>query len=567
MTSAPCLKLIDYASDRTVILSVDSFEIAVGWILSQLNDNRKKVPSRYGSITWNAVESRYSQPKLELYGLFRALKVMRLYLIGLKCFTVEMDCESVKGMINNPDIQPTAVLNRWIAGIKLFDFDLVHVPGKDFKGPDGLSRRALGEGEKVDGEDVDEWIDEVLGLGIWAETWRGHEPGEPVISIIRAAEDTAIYSRSYAISYTYQLAGLQVPTTILLRTPSSIAKDDELDNITHFLRTLTRPEKVVESDYEKFIKRTGRFYYKDGALWRRQRSGYNQKVVLYSDRLELLIQAHDRLGHKGNEAVSHALVDRFWWPTLYDDVKTYLKTCHQCQLRSVQKVHIPPLITTPATLFTKVHIDTMIMPASHGKRYLIQAWDSLTSYVEWRALVNENGRNIAMFILEELLCRWGAVQEIVTDNGTPYLAALDYLSDKYSVAHLRISGYNSQANGVVERTHRTIRDALVKTCQGDIKKWLDVAPFVFWADRVTIRKSTGYSPFYMAHRIEPVLPFDVVHATYLVPKLDKPLTTTELIAIWARQLERRDEDLKLINDRVIKSRYASIAQFRKENTN
>jgi hypothetical protein len=112
VTSALCLKPIDYASDRKVILSVDSSEIAVGWILSQLNDKGKKIPLRYGSITWNPVESCYSQPKLELYGLFCALKAMRLYLIGLKRFTVEMDCQSVKGMMNNPDIQPMAVLNR-----------------------------------------------------------------------------------------------------------------------------------------------------------------------------------------------------------------------------------------------------------------------------------------------------------------------------------------------------------------------------------------------------------------------------------------------------------------------
>jgi transposase InsO family protein len=567
VTSAPCLRPIDYASGRTVILSVDSSDIAVGWILSQINENGKKVPSRYGSITWSTVESRYSQPKLELYGLFRALRAMRLYLIGLKRFTVEMDAESVKGMINNPDIQPTAVLNRWIAGIKLFDFDLVHVPAKEFKGPDGLSRRPLGEGEEVDNEDVDRWIDDALGLGLWNETWRGHEPSEPAVSIIRTLDNAVVYSRSYALSYAYQLAGLPLEITPLPRTAITMAKDEELIHVAQYLDTLTKPVEMDENIYSRTVKRARKFYYREGTLWRRQTNGYNQKVVLYSNRLELLIQAHDRLGHKGREAVARALLDRFWWPTLHEDVNTYLKTCHQCQLWTVTKIHIPPTITIPATLFAKVHIDTMQMPASHGKKYLVQARDSLTSYVEWRALVNENGRNIANFILEELLSRWGAVQEIVTDNGTPYVAALEYLSAKFSITHIRISGYNSQANGVVERTHKTIRDALIKTCQGDIKKWLDVAPFVFWADRVTIRKSTGQSPFYMAHGIEPVLPFDIIHATYLVPKIDKPLTTAELIAIRARQLERRDEDLKEISARIEKSRYASIIQFRKENTN
>jgi hypothetical protein len=51
--------------------------------------------------------------------------------------------------------------------------------------------------------------------------------------------------------------------------------------------------------------------------------------------------------------------------------------------------------------------------------------------------------------------RWGALNEIVTDNGTPFLKAMDILRDKYHVpiSHIQISGYNSRANGIVERAH------------------------------------------------------------------------------------------------------------------
>ena len=43
--------------------------------------------------------------------------------------------------------------------------------------------------------------------------------------------------------------------------------------------------------------------------------------------------------------------------------------------------------------------------------------------------------------------------EIVSDNGKPFIAALSYLEKKYHVKHIRISGYNSCANGIVERLH------------------------------------------------------------------------------------------------------------------
>ncbi|KAA1473772.1 hypothetical protein DENSPDRAFT_758564, partial [Dentipellis sp. KUC8613] len=87
------------------------------------------------------VEARYSQPKLELFGLFRALRHFSLYIIGVRNFYVEVDAKYIKGMLNAPDIQPNAAVNRWIQGILMYDFTLVHVPAERFRGPDALSRR------------------------------------------------------------------------------------------------------------------------------------------------------------------------------------------------------------------------------------------------------------------------------------------------------------------------------------------------------------------------------------------------------------------------------------------
>ena len=85
------------------------------------------------------MEQRYSQAKLELYGLFRALKAVKMQIIGVKNLVVEVDAKYIKGMINNPDVQPNVTINRWIAGILLFDFRLKHVAGKDHTPADGLS--------------------------------------------------------------------------------------------------------------------------------------------------------------------------------------------------------------------------------------------------------------------------------------------------------------------------------------------------------------------------------------------------------------------------------------------
>jgi hypothetical protein len=82
-----------------------------------MRDDNLRYPSRFGSITWNDPERRYSQAKIKLFGLHRALKDVRIYIIGVKDLVVEVDAKYIKGILTNPDIQPNATINRWIAGI------------------------------------------------------------------------------------------------------------------------------------------------------------------------------------------------------------------------------------------------------------------------------------------------------------------------------------------------------------------------------------------------------------------------------------------------------------------
>jgi hypothetical protein len=66
------------------------------------------------------------------------------------------------------------------------------------------------------------------------------------------------------------------------------------------------------------------------------------------------------------------------------------------------------------------------------------------------------------FIFQDILCRWGAIQAIVTNNSKPFLAALDMLAKQYSINHMHILGYNAQANSLVKCKHWDLQQALYK---------------------------------------------------------------------------------------------------------
>jgi len=52
--------------------------------------------------------------------------------------------------------------------------------------------------------------------------------------------------------------------------------------------------------------------------------------------------------------------------------------------------------------------------------------------------------------LYELVCRWGAIEVIVTDNAPQYLQAAEQLAEKHHIRHIKISPYNLRAQEPIE---------------------------------------------------------------------------------------------------------------------
>ncbi|KZV91685.1 hypothetical protein EXIGLDRAFT_577678, partial [Exidia glandulosa HHB12029] len=106
-----------------------------------------------------------------------------------------------------------------------------------------------------------------------------------------------------------------------------------------------------------------------------------------------------------------------------------------------------------------------------------------------------------------------------------------------------------------------VRETLVKLCDGDPSLWADHFYSMLWAERITTSKMLGFSPYHMAHGVEPVMLLDLAEATFLVPPVQSSLSTEELIALRTRQLERREEDLERVRERVREARFAHIEEF------
>lgn len=108
---------------------------------------------------------------------------------------------------------------------------------------------------------------------------------------------------------------------------------------------------------------------------------------------------------------------------------------------------------------------------------------------------------------------------------------------------MRIDG--NQARAVPSRQHLSSRDGMKvvihrqisKCCirpQGlNTNKWFWFLHAVLWADRTSIRKRLGCSPYFMLTGAHPVLPLDAAEATWLVKPPIGIITDEELIGMRA----------------------------------
>jgi transposase InsO family protein len=552
VTLAPALKPINYKSDRPVYLSVDTSIYGIGFILSQEDENGRRAPARYGSLPLKTTEALYGQSKLELYGLFRALRHYRAFIVGVKNLIVEVDASSIKGMLDNPDIQASAVINRWIQGVKQFDFKLVHVPAYKHKGPDALSRRRFTDQESSGESDPEQWVDDIALLTQVHYDRKYSNPSHTRIPNIPypQLEDTTFmdFLHTETDDITASWAG----------KINHQEAEDELNLILRYLVTHKDPELGNKQSLERFKHKAEKFYLQGVHLYRRKNSSPDQVVIFQKNRRRAILwEMHEENGHHGVWAVAQQTTLRYFWPNIKEDIKHHIQSCHTCQLRSTKKMHLPITSSYPSRLFSKVYLDVMKMPKAQGKQWLVACRDDLSGITECKAIARDRAKTIAKFFLNRIILRYGTVLEVVTDNGPSFKKDFKKLLQKYGIKQIRISPYNSQANGVVERGHYNIREALVKLCKGDLSKWPLMVSAACYADRITTRRATGFSPFYLLHGVHPFMPCDLADATFMVTEFKPGMTDEELIMARTRQLLRMPQDVEKAQQILKKSRFRS----------
>jgi hypothetical protein len=104
--------------------------------------------------------------------------------------------------------------------------------------------------------------------------------------------------------------------------------------------------------------------------------------------------------------------------------------------------------------------------------------------------------------------------QLMIDNGSEFKGAVQLLMDKYKVPIIQVSPYNPQENGNLEHGHAVWISALWKISAICIYNWPDYLGYTIWADHVTVKQNTGYTPYYLLYGQHLLMPYDVMDWTF-----------------------------------------------------
>ena len=428
-------------------LFTDASEVGIGAVLTQFDEAADADrPICFLSRKLQAAETNYPTVEKELLAVVYALKKLRKYLLD-KQFVLYTDNSAVRFLFCKTD--PSQRLQRWIMAVQEFQFTVKHLPGKENIVADVLSRYPPKVMTHSDEEDVFENL----------------YPGW----LIEDIEKDKVY-------------------------------EEWLQEIWEYL------SRMDHSVNRRIKERAKNYKLEEGRLYRL--IGQRCVRVPYPvERTQILTEVHDGHGHYGQQATWARLYLNYWWPGVYDEVKQYVNSCHQCQIFS----SIPR--TPPASnqikvqeLFERFALDFVgPLPTSEkGNKYLIVGIEYYTNWPVAKAVPSANAASVVKFLYEDIFCNFGPPKEILTDNGSHFLnSGVKQFVDLVKVRHKFTAPYRPQTNGKVEKFNGTLVKGLRKLVNQERRNWDEFVSTVLYSYRTKSHGTLGISPFELLYGIAP----------------------------------------------------------------
>ena len=192
-------------------------------------------------------------------------------------------------------------------------------------------------------------------------------------------------------------------------------------------------------------------------------------------------------------------------------------------------------------IFNRLHIDILgpLPKSKEGFRYILMIVDSFSKWTEALPLHTMEAREIAWQLYDEIICRYGCPDSILTDRGQNFMSLLlKELCKILQITKLSTSSYHAACNAQVERMNSVVLQKLRIYGNNKQTDWAQLLPSNMFSYRTTPAiDSTNYSPYFRLFGRDCKMPLD----TELIP-------FTHLNQTTAQHLKRVTDHQKIIRE-------------------
>jgi len=200
------------------------------------------------------------------------------------------------------------------------------------------------------------------------------------------------------------------------------------------------------------------------------------------------------LSHPSVRSTVAQVKARYVWHGMARDITNWARSCQSCQRAKVQ-THVkaaPEKFDPPTGRFRHLHIDLVgPLPPSGGFSHILTVVDRFTRFPEAYPPANTDTSSVAR-AFTMWVARYGMPSHIISDRGVQFTSSLwAALSQLYGAKLHRTTAYHPQANGLVERSHRTLKASLKAALDSAGNSWLHHLPWVLLGLRTMPREDLG----------------------------------------------------------------------------
>jgi len=260
----------------------------------------------------------------------------------------------------------------------------------------------------------------------------------------------------------------------ILNTLSAISADDWRKEIIDYLKDPSKKvERRVRFQATKYVLLEDELYYQtvEGVLL---------KCLGDDEAKSLMGEIHEGVCGALQSAFKIKWMIRrngYYWPTILEDCFKYFKGCQGCQkFGNIQRA--PASAMNPIIkpwLFRGWAIDLIgqiYPPSIKGHKFILDATDYFTKWVEAIPLKKVTKANMIDFVKELIIYRFGIPQTITTDQGTMFTSGeFDEFAIGMGIKVLNSSPYYAQANGQAEASNKGIIKLIKGKIEENPRRW------------------------------------------------------------------------------------------------